>query len=652
MPKIAQVATFSDGIHSVHATAEGLWIAHQGGVSFLDPRQGTYAKWTTAHGIPALPVLHVDSAGRRLALATPNGVAWIDDRAQLVAAAQAAPDTALWKRSLTHVRGDGAYINGVAFVDERIHAATGGGRVYLERGDRFELLELPLRQARLLRLLPLPSPPGSLRLLLVTNNSGVLLLATGGDEEPSLYQWSDDDGLASRYVTTAATCEDFVAIGVHGCVHVARRDALVEHPGTLSRWGRIGLPDQHGSSDHARIHALCTHQGALFIGTASGLYQAGLDEIAAAAGGAAVVAARIDDAPVRHLVSFADALWSVQYAGLGQVQPGARVAAHVVPGRSASVDAGGAGDPGGRMPRITSFNRRWRFVPEARWRRVHTEPECREVLALASTPEGLVLGGEAGRVVLHVGSRWINECITRVRRAADVHAVAWDAETGSSWAATRYGLFQRERRGRWMRELAFPGRAVHDLCVWNGTLLAVGSSGLHAFTQGAWRDIPIAAEHPPLFTAAAGPDGLTLVGRPGAGFFHWRSGDAAPQPLSIPIGRANCLAWGDDGALWLGSDRGIGRWDGRDLAQFDWSGERENQITALLVHRGRLYVGSHAGLWIADVERMGTQGSAGIEAHGVRLGLLDGIPNARVTRLVAHHDVVWVATMGGLAELQ
>jgi ligand-binding sensor domain-containing protein len=125
-----------------------------------------------------------------------------------------------------------------------------------------------------------------------------------------------------------------------------------------------------------------------------------------------------------------------------------------------------------------------------------------------------------------------------------------------------------------------------------------------------------------------------------------------PQPLSIPIGRANCLAWGDDGALWLGSDRGIGRWDGRDLAQFDWSGERENQITALLVHHGQLYVGSHAGLWIADVERMGTRSRADIEAHGLRLGLLEGIPNAHVTRLVAHHDAVWVATMGGLAALQ
>jgi len=88
-----------------------------------------------------------------------------------------------WRRALAHPRGAGAYLNGVGFAAGRMFAATGGGRLYREGGRGFELIELPVKQARLQRFLDLDSTARRLRLLMITNNNGVLLLATGAGEE-------------------------------------------------------------------------------------------------------------------------------------------------------------------------------------------------------------------------------------------------------------------------------------------------------------------------------------------------------------------------------------------------------------------------------------------------------------------------------------
>ena len=234
---IDRVFTHSSGIQSIAATPTGLWIAHHGGLSFLEPESGRQAKWTTADGLPAHPVLHVAHAGSRVAVATPNGVAWSDDAAQLLEDTFGGAPGPRWRRALAHARGTGAYLNGLAFVDGRLHAATGGGRIYREGAAGFELLELPLPQARLLHLLALECQPERLRLLVISNNNGILLLATGTSEEPSLYQWSEQEGLSSRYATTVVEAGPFIVVGVHGCAHVARRTDLLQHPGRAPHLG-------------------------------------------------------------------------------------------------------------------------------------------------------------------------------------------------------------------------------------------------------------------------------------------------------------------------------------------------------------------------------------------------------------------------------
>jgi ligand-binding sensor domain-containing protein len=654
---IKRVLTFSDNIQHLHSTSEGLWIGHQGGVTFLEPRLGTAKKWTTCDGLPALPVLHVATEGERVAVATPNGIAWSENARGLVDGS----DGARWQQGLMHPLGAGAYVNGVAFVQGRIYAATGGGRLYREGTKNFELVELPLKQARLVRLLLLPSPKKTLRLLLITNNSGVLMLATGGTEEPSLYQWSEEEGLCSRYVTALGTAGDQIAVAVHGCVHVAPLRTLVERPDELSRWGRIQLGEITGPAEHNRVTALCEHNGMLYIGSSAGMFRVAVTALGQAAE-EPVQAERIDDGPVRHLASCRGELWAVQGSGLGRFVDGTAASRSETPEPESR--SGGLrsrlfrGRFGGRTPEpvfspspVVVGARRLRFVPDSRWRGVGSEPECRQILTLASSPEGLAVGGEAGRVSFNSGERWSTEIVARLRRPPEVHSLVYDAENASFWAATRYGLYQRDPRGRWHRDLTFPGRTVHALCAWGGSIVALGSAGLHLFVQNEWTEISFPGDAPALFVAATSDTALALAGRPGTPFHIWKSGSPHPESVAIPVGRANCMAWGEGGELWLGADRGLTRWDRSRTETSVWNDERRDHVTSVLVHRGKLFVGSQAGLWVAPLGTMRAVTGAELEAQGERFGLLQGLPDAHVTSLVEHDGAIWVGTQGGLALL-
>jgi ligand-binding sensor domain-containing protein len=241
-----------------------------------------------------------------------------------------------------------------------------------------------------------------------------------------------------------------------------------------------------------------------------------------------------------------------------------------------------------------------------------------------------------------------------------VHSLVHDPESGRLWAATRHGLFHRDARGRWLRDFEFPGRMVHQLLVWRGGLAAVGSAGLHVYVQSAWSEIAFLDAPVALFTAAAGEGGLVLAGRPGTGFYVWRPGAASPVDLPLPVGRTNCMAWDDAGGLWIGTDRGLVRWNGEEARVLRWNADPDDHVSALLVHAGRLYVGSHAGVWIAPlagaaglVALSGPEAPDGdtLERAGRRLGLLEGLPNPHVASMVVHDDRVWVGTRGGLALL-
>ncbi len=653
---IERVFTHSAGIQSLCSTPHGLWIAHQGGLTWLDAATGRCSKWTTHDGIPALPVLHVEQFGERVALATPNGIAWTDDIGPHLLAMPAGRERPQWRRALAHPRGTGAYLNGVGFVAGRMVAATGGGRLYREGSRGFELIELPVKQARLQRFLDLDSTSHRLRLLMISNNNGVLLLATGAGEEPSLYQWSEQEGLTSRYVTAVACTENHVLVGVHGMVHVALRRDLVDHPETLHSWGRITLGDLPGP-EQGRVYCLCVHGDELFIGAAAGVYRAPLAALASAAHGE-VEAEFLDETPVRHLASLRGELWCVLHGGLGKFVAGAIATSPqpVLPPPTAGWRASVSrwrrrADVDVAAPRLVTFTQPWRCVPEPRWRSLDMEPDSQRITCLVSTPRGIACGGDSGRILFYDGTRWESTAVVRQRRTPEVHALAHDPEDGRLWCATRHGLFASDARGLWSREVAFPGRTVHHLTTWQGMLVALGSAGLHVHVRGAWNTVAVPPETQAFVVGAASDAGLALFARPGASYCLWRSPDMVPERLPLPVGRANCMAWDGPERLWIGTDHGLVCWREGKLDTYHWTAEAEDHVTALLIHAGRVHVGSQAGIWTASRADLEADSDLTLELRGRRLGPMDGLPHAHVTSLLSHADRVWVGTNGGLVSL-
>jgi len=648
---IKTVFTSSDTIHALRAGPDGLWIAHQGGVTHFDPRRVVAAKWTTGDGLPALPVLAVTTDAERVVLATPNGVAWCDDAHALVRDGTGERRRMHWERGLMHPDGAGVFVHGVAFVRGHVYAAAGGGRLYRKGDHGFERVELPLAHARLTQIVSLAATHGRLRLLVLTNNSGVLLLATGSGEEPSAYQWGEEEGLQSRYTTTIGVAGEHVIVGVRGGVHVAPVDRLVDAPEDWSRWGRIRLDETPVSNEGSRVTALCEHGEDLWIGTAQGLHRLPLSQLANAAADTAA-ATRVDEAPVRHLASTRGELWLVHGNELGRWSD----ATAVVP-ESQPVAAGEAhGSLRARLfrPRTPRHGdgalvqpRRAHFVAETRWRPAGSEPECRRCSVLAASPDALAVGGESGRVALYQDGRWSTEVVARLRRSPEVQALAWDAEDAVLWAATRFGLHQRDARGRWHRDHLFPGRTVHALCAWSGSVAALGTAGLHVFVQGEWVDVPLGVDRPTLAVGAADDRGLAMWGR--SGFYVWRAGATRPERVDADLGRATCMTWGEGEELWVGGDRGLACWDGARWTRHAWNDERRDRTTALAVHRGTLFVGSQAGLFVAPARgvRAATDAQA-LESAGRRFGLLDGLPDPQVAAIAVHGSRVWIGTPAGL----
>ena len=653
---IKKVVVYPDAVTSLHATPEGLWVGHQGGLSFCDPHSGNATSWSTADGLPAHPVTHIASGpfpastdaarGSRLVVGTVNGVAWVDDRAALLQATLAG-ERRPWSRALMHEKGDGVHVNGVSLVNDRIYVTTGGGRLYFESDPGFKLIALPLQQARLLRVVPLACAPSQRRLLIVTNNSGVLLLATGDSEESSLYQWGEDEEILSRYVTAIACNETHVMIGVHGGIHFAAIQDLVQRPGELTRWGRVHLGSPPGPAEQKRIHDLVVHADSFFAATSAGLYQIELS-ILSEVGSDSVTAHRVEESTVRHLASFGNELWAVRNNELGHFLEGS------VAGATTAARPAYAGDVLAQrtdveLPRITSYGRRWRFLAEMRWRRPDQSPACLRVASMRSTESGLVIGGEAGCVALYTEGRWSTEVITRTRRPPEVQSIALDPDSGNLWVTTRHGLFQRMTAGRWHRDATFPGRNVHSLEVWNDGVLALSNNGLYEFSQGAWTPVLIDAGSLALSVSCVGETTLALADRAGAGLVLWQRGQRRPAYVAASIGRANCMAW-DEQQLWIGGDRGLLRWRPEGLDRFVWDDDEHNHISALVVHRGSLYVGSSMGVWQERTTALAAPGGS-LQETGQRSGLLDGLPHLQVTSMAVFEDDVWVGTQAGLAVL-
>jgi signal transduction histidine kinase/ligand-binding sensor domain-containing protein len=119
----------------------------------------------------------------------------------------------------------------------------------------------------------------------------------------------------------------------------------------------------------------------------------------------------------------------------------------------------------------------------------------------------------------------------------------------------------------------------------------------------------------------------------------WTAKDGAPDKIVA-------LAQTTDGYLWLGTDRGLFRFDGVTFERFkprSGAGLPRNDVTALLAVAG-------GGLWVG----MRTSGISLVENETVtNYGQQDGLPPGSVRSIVRDRSgTIWAVTRGGVVQLK
>jgi signal transduction histidine kinase/CheY-like chemotaxis protein/ligand-binding sensor domain-containing protein len=182
--------------------------------------------------------------------------------------------------------------------------------------------------------------------------------------------------------------------------------------------------------------------------------------------------------------------------------------------------------------------------------------------------------------------------------------------------------------------------------LWTGTY-----DGAAVYDGRVWKavDMPNREESNVIHDILAGADGSMWFATT-IGLAHLQDGQWTLLGVNagLPSNRILCLAEERDGSrnvLWVGTDKGLARWDGSTWSVFDVraTGLPHERITSLLALRTEqgpvLWVGTDLGL----ARRAGGRWTA-FPAGG-------GLPEARVSALVEGHSggrsLLWVATDGG-----
>jgi signal transduction histidine kinase/ligand-binding sensor domain-containing protein/CheY-like chemotaxis protein/HPt (histidine-containing phosphotransfer) domain-containing protein len=182
--------------------------------------------------------------------------------------------------------------------------------------------------------------------------------------------------------------------------------------------------------------------------------------------------------------------------------------------------------------------------------------------------------------------------------------------------------------------------------LWTGT-----QDGAAVYNGRIWKavDMPNREESNVIRDIVAGADGsMWFATTIGLARLHDGRWTLLGVDAGLPSNRILCLAEERDGSrsvLWVGTDKGLARWDGSTWSVFDVreTGLPHERITSLLALRTEqgpvLWVGTDLGL----ARRAGGRWTA-FPAGG-------GLPEARVSALVEGHSggrsLLWVATDGG-----
>jgi ligand-binding sensor domain-containing protein len=155
---------------------------------------------------------------------------------------------------------------------------------------------------------------------------------------------------------------------------------------------------------------------------------------------------------------------------------------------------------------------------------------------------------------------------------------------------------------------------------------------------------PVGFSRSPVLALAQTPDGDIWVGTRDAGLFRLRGSETTALRENLPDRKVNAIVSAGNGELWIGTDAGIVRWDGKRLTR-DGVPKALDGVQAL-----SLAVDRDANLWVGTNSR----GLIRVSRLGVA-SLMDpgGESQDAVTAIFEDREGnIWTGSGGGLESLR
>jgi signal transduction histidine kinase len=275
------------------------------------------------------------------------------------------------------------------------------------------------------------------------------------------------------------------------------------------------------------------------------------------------------------------------------------------------------------------------------------------VYCITQTPDGyLWIGAEAGLVRFDGVNFQLMQDLSSSFKIASVLGLTADAG-GDLWVRLQRPTMLRYRKGVFKNVMSEYGRPDSTVAAinraQNGALMLwvlQGEGGALTVEGDRFKTLaqPGGLSRSPVLAITETTDGDVWIGTRDAGLYRLRNGQAEGVTKGLPDLKVNCLAPGKNGELWVGTDRGIARWDGVELTTVALPPAlKELQALSLTIDRDlNLWVGTNSH----GLLRINQQGVSSLSAAAYGAG-------EAVTAVFEDREGnLWIGSANGIERLR
>ena len=268
------------------------------------------------------------------------------------------------------------------------------------------------------------------------------------------------------------------------------------------------------------------------------------------------------------------------------------------------------------------------------------------VNAIAQTADGYLWIGTDKGLVRFDGFTFSPVSLTPVASASgipilqlltDLKGQLWIRPEGADVVHQKNGRFERVEYGEQaitsqitaMAKVSHKGILVSDIA--KGTFLFRGDE-VERLAKPA---VLSGSASPPIISIAQGDDGGLWIGTLGVGLFHFANGRATRVDAGLPDRKINCLLVISKDELWVGTDTGLFRWDGKEFHRINLP-PALGRVQVLSILRDR-----DSNIWAGT-----TRGLLRINSDGVSFSPEDGfaamvvlMPYLRIAKAISGSEV-------------